>query len=345
MSRPLRIGTRASALAQAQARWAAAALAAVWTAGPVTLVPVTTAGDRLSAEDPAGPVRPGRGWFVGALEEALLAGEVDLCVHSAKDLPPEIPEGLLLAAFPARGDPRDALVAPGVSGLDGLALGAVVATGSPRRALQLLALRPDLAVRPLRGNVDTRLRRVTAGAFAGAVLAVAGLARLGLSDAIAEVFAPDHMVPAAGQGALALEVRHADAEVVTAVRQIDDAATAFAVLAERAVLAALGGGCQAPAGALATLGEPTGGPMKEPGRAGLRAVVCGPRSGRVVRVAVGMAVQPRWPDRAALCGAAAELAVLAVEALRGEGAQALLAEGGVGAQDGGAGAGPGIAGG
>ncbi len=337
MSRPLRIGTRASALAQAQARWAAAALGAIWTAGPVTLVSVTTAGDRLSAADPAGPVPPSRGWFVGALQEALLAGEVDVCVHSAKDLPPEIPDGLSLAAFPARGDPRDALVAPGVSGLADLPPGAVVATGSPRRAVQLRALRPDLTVGPVRGNVDTRLHRVAEGAFAGAVLALAGLTRLGRAAAAVEVFAPDRMVPAAGQGALALEVRHADAEVTAAVRRLDDPATAFAVLAERAVLAALGGGCQAPAGALTTL--------EEPGRAVLRAAICGARSGRVVRALVGMPLWHRWPDRAALCGSAAELAALAVEALRGEGAQALLAEGGVGAQDGGAGSGFGVAGG
>ncbi len=335
MSRPLRIGTRASALAQAQARWAATALAAVWTDGPVTLVPVTTAGDRLSQEDPAGPVPPGRGWFVGALEEALLAGEVDVCVHSAKDLPPQIPDGLVLAAFPVRADPRDALVAPGVANLEGLAEGAVVATGSPRRALQLRGLRPDLEVRPLRGNVDTRLLRVNQGAFAGAVLAAAGLTRLGRQGVIAEVFAPERMVPAAGQGALALEVRHADAQVVEAARRIDDPSIAFAVLAERAVLSALGGGCQAPAGALAT-------PAQAAGRAMLRAVVCGARSGRVARAVVEMPRPPRWPDRAAMCGAAAELAALAVEALRGEGAQALLAEGGVGAEHGGARAGSGV---
>ena len=320
MRRPLRIGTRRSALALAQAEAVADALRAVWTAGPVELVHIVTTGDRMQEQNPA--VAGGRGLFVKELERALLRGEIDLCVHSAKDVPPELPEGLVLAAFPRRADPRDAVV--GVAGLAGLRPGAVVATGSPRRAGQLRHARPDLRVEPIRGNVDTRLRRVRAGDFDAAVLAVAGLSRLGLAGEVAEALDPEVMVPAAGQGALAIETA-GDAEVVGAVSALDDAATAFAVLSERAVLAGLGGGCSAPAGALAE--------AVDGGRYRMRAAVCGIDDGQVIRAAAETSVPPEVlapGARTRLCDAAAAFAARIVEALIRDGAEGLLAAAGEG---------------
>jgi hydroxymethylbilane synthase len=238
VSRPLRIGTRGSPLALAQAEAVARLLP-----GPWELVTVTTAGDRGGA----GGAPPGSGVFVTALEEALRGGEVDLCVHSAKDVPPETPDDLVLVAYAPRGDPRDAVVG---RPLAELAAGAAVGTGSPRRAAQLRALRPDLSVRPLAGNVDTRLRRVAAGEFDAAVLARAGLERLGRSAEVRQVLEPEEMVPAAGQGALVLQARRGDASAAAAASLVADAATAFCVGVERAVQAALDGGCASPCGVL-----------------------------------------------------------------------------------------------
>jgi hydroxymethylbilane synthase len=245
MTRPLRLGTRRSPLARAQARAVADSLARVLDR-PVALVDVTTQGD----VDPA-PLAAigGTGVFVSALRDALLAGEVDLAVHSLKDLPTAAPAGLTLAAVPARADARDVLVGP--SSMAELAPGSRIGTGSPRRAAVLSSwgLKP-VAVR---GNVDTRLSMVTDGRLDGVVLALAGLTRLGRADRTMAVLDPEVMVPAPGQGALAVEVRaDAPADVVSAVATLDDPATRAAATAERAVLAHLEVGCSAPLGAFAS---------------------------------------------------------------------------------------------
>jgi hydroxymethylbilane synthase len=215
-------------------------------------LPLTTTGDRWSADDrtPA----PDRGLFVKELEEALLDGRADLAVHSAKDLPGELPPGLAVVAVPAREDPRDVLVGP-AGGLGALPAGARVATGSPRRAAQLLAARPDLVVVPIRGNVGTRLDKLARGEADALVLAAAGLRRLGLSPEGATPLAAEVCVPAPGQGLLAVEGRHDDPGGAAAAAALDDPAAHACLIAERALLAALGGGCMQPVGALC---EPDG---------------------------------------------------------------------------------------
>jgi hydroxymethylbilane synthase len=232
----------------------AAALRRVQPGLTVRLERIRTAGDRL-ADAPLGPAG-GKGLFVKEIEEALLAGRVDLAVHSLKDVPADLPAGLVLAAFPPREDARDVLVVRGVGSLVALPEGAAVGTGSLRRQAQLLALRPDLKVVPIRGNVDTRLRKLDAGEVDAIILAAAGLRRLGLEARITELLPAERMVPAIGQGALALEVRERDLEgpVGAAVRALDHAETRDAVLAERAFLRALGGDCKTPVAAHARLG-------------------------------------------------------------------------------------------
>ncbi len=249
---PLRLGTRRSPLATVQSRSVAAALTAA-TGRAVELVPVTTYGDTT----PAALVQiGGTGVFVGALREALLTGSVDLAVHSLKDLPTADPDGLCLAAVPLREDPRDVLVARDGLTLGELPAGSRVGTGSPRRAAQLRGLGLGLEVVDVRGNVDTRLRLVVDGVVDAVVLARAGLARLGLLDRVTEVIDPIQMLPAAGQGALALECRADDAEVAALLCALDHPATRLAVTGERALLAALEAGCSAPVGAY---GEPAEG--------------------------------------------------------------------------------------
>src|SRR5829696_1375568 len=250
---PLRLGTRRSALAQAQSALVADAIRA--TSGrDVELVHITTKGD--VSRDSLASIG-GTGVFVSALRDALLVGEIDVAVHSLKDLPTaELPE-LELIAVPERADARDALVARNGLTLATLPAGATVGTGSPRRASQVKSLRPDLDVVDIRGNVDTRIGLVESSTVDAVVLAKAGLARLGRLDAITETIDPSIMLPAPGQGALAVEVvrdlagddRHAP------LRQLDDAATRVAVTAERAVLAALEAGCSAPIGALGVVTE------------------------------------------------------------------------------------------
>lgn len=240
----LRIGTRGSALAQAQAELVIRALALVGVRA--TTVIVETAGD-VRAADTAW----GEGAFVVAIEEALLAGSVDVAVHSAKDVPTDVDPRLSIAAFLTRADPRDALVVRAGLGplLEDLPAGARIGTDSPRRTGFLLALRPDLDVRPLHGNVDTRLRRLDDGAADGLILACAGLDRLGLAARIGERLDPRMVPPAPGQGAVAVQVRSDDDETIALVRTIDDADTRLVVETERAFLAASGGGCRAPIGA------------------------------------------------------------------------------------------------
>ena len=249
MSKPIRIATRGSALALVQANLVRAALLA---AGHVAeLVIVQTAGD-VRAPDTAW----GEGAFVAAIERALLDGRADVAVHSAKDVPVEEDPRLVIAAYLVREDPRDALVVragSGVSTIAELPHGAIVGTDSPRRTAFLQALRPDLDVRPLHGNVDTRLGRLDEGAADALVLAVAGLLRLGRGDRITQRIDATLMPPAPGQGAVAVQVRVADAPTRMAVTTLDDHATRDAVVAERRFLRACGGGCRAPIGALAAL--------------------------------------------------------------------------------------------
>jgi hydroxymethylbilane synthase len=253
----VRVGTRGSALALAQSATVARALSAA-TGRPHELVVVATRGDT----DP-GPLERigGTGVFVAALREALLRGECDVAVHSLKDLPTAPADGLETAATPARADARDALCARDGLTLHELPEGAAVGTGSPRRAAQLRSLRPDLDVRAVRGNVDTRLGRVAAGDLDAVVLARAGLARLDRLDAVTETFDPIQLLPAPGQGALAVERRSGtpddavDAALHDALSDLDDPATRAAVTAERALLAALEAGCTAPVGAYADVAE------------------------------------------------------------------------------------------
>jgi hydroxymethylbilane synthase len=245
----VRIGSRGSALALAQARLVAEALAG--QGRPSRIVIVETEGDRR-APDTAW----GEGAFVAAIERALLSGAVDLAVHSAKDVPTEEDPRLRLGAFLPRADPRDALVVRAdatARRLDDLPSGSRVGTDSPRRTGFLLARRPDLVVHPLHGNVDTRLRRLDAGETDALVLACAGLDRMGLGARIAERLDPDVVPPAPGQGAIALQVRRDDARMLAMIAAIDDDGTRVAVEAERGFLRASGGGCRAPIGALATL--------------------------------------------------------------------------------------------
>ena len=237
----MRIGTRGSALALAQARTVVAALAASGEE-EVELVPVVTTGDRDRA---AGD----KGRWVKELDEALLRGDVDAAVHSAKDVPAQLPDGIELVAAPARADPRDALC--GVASLDDLRAGARVGTASLRRAAQLRALRADLEVAELRGNVDTRLLRLAEGRFDAIVLALAGLERLGRADAATGVL--DEVVPAAGQGVLALTARMDDARTREALRTVHDDATFTCLLAERALVRDLEADCETPVGAHAVL--------------------------------------------------------------------------------------------
>ncbi|MEW2430404.1 hydroxymethylbilane synthase [Micromonospora sp. NPDC047644] len=252
MTAPLRLGTRGSALAMAQSGQVAEALT-VATGRPVELVEVVTAGDRSNA-----PVhRLGVGVFVSALRDALTAGTIDFAVHSYKDLPTAAAGGLHIAAVPARQDPRDALVARDGRTLAELPPGATVGTGALRRIAQLHALGLQLEVTPIRGNVDTRLGRVLGpeADLDAVVLARAGLARLGRLDVITESLDPMLMLPAPAQGALAVECRVDDRDLVELLAVLDHAPSRAAVTAERAFLATLEAGCSAPVAAYAELAE------------------------------------------------------------------------------------------
>lgn len=247
----LRIGTRASALAMAQSGIVAAALAKA-SGDEVELVAISTEGDHSTASLSS---LGGTGVFASALREALRAGECDLLVHSLKDLPTGDYPGLRIGAIPKRVDTRDALISREGATLDTLAEGARVGTGSPRRVAQLRAFRPDLDIHDIRGNVDTRLARVTDDLDA-VVLAVAGLTRLRRLDAVSEFFELGRWPSAPGQGALAIEVRDdSPSALTTALLSLDHRASRLAVLAEREVLAQLGAGCAAPIGATAVLDD------------------------------------------------------------------------------------------
>jgi hydroxymethylbilane synthase len=245
---PLRLGSRRSPMAVAQSG-DVARLITERTGHPIELVGVTTHGD-VSREHLT--QIGGTGVFVSALRESLLRGEVDFAVHSLKDLPTGAAPGITLAAVPPRDDPRDALVSVGGAKLADLPSGARIGTGSPRRAEQLMVLRPDVECVPIRGNANTRLAKVRDGSLDAVVLAYAGLARIGCTDLVTEIFEPDDMLPAPGQGALAVECRAADSSLIEVLSSVDHAATRAAVTAERTLLAALEAGCSAPVGAYAT---------------------------------------------------------------------------------------------
>lgn len=246
----VRVGTRASALARAQTTSVVEALLAVRPELQVELIPITTGGDRTQATNqPTGDW--GSGVFVKELEAALLREEIDLAVHSLKDVPPVLAAELTLAAFPVREDPLDALVTADGRGLDDLAAGARVGTSSARRVAFLRAARPDLEYAPIRGNVDTRVRKLTDGEYDAVVLARAGLRRLDL-EAPHVVLDPELLPPAPGQGALALQVRAGNRWLIDLIEPLHDPATGACVRAERRLMALLDGGCRLPVGALAS---------------------------------------------------------------------------------------------
>ncbi|WP_406640356.1 hydroxymethylbilane synthase [Amycolatopsis sp. WGS_07] len=250
MTRVIRIGTRGSKLALAQTGIVADTIRA--TGAEVEIVTVTTPGDLSSA--PISQI--GVGVFTSALREALLRNEIDVAVHSYKDLPTAPEAGLVLAAVPPREDPRDALIARDGLTLGELPPGAKVGTGAARRMAQLRALGLGLEIVPIRGNIDTRMRKVADGELDAVVLARAGLARVGRVDEITETLDPIQMLPAPAQGALALECRAADVDIEHLLASaVDDESTRVAVTAERALLAALEAGCSAPVGALAEIVE------------------------------------------------------------------------------------------
>ncbi len=243
----IRLGTRGSRLALIQSERVAERL--LDAGHDVELVPIVTEGDMRPID-----MSPGEGVFVAAIARALLAGDIDIAVHSAKDVPLEEDLGLVIAAYPERADPRDVLITRhGGETLESLARGAIVGTDSPRRTGFLLAARPDLTIIPLHGNVETRLRRLDEGAADAIVLAAAGIDRLRRDARIDQRLEPDVLPPAPGQGALAVQVRRGDTRLLELVSAIDDADIRLAVEAEREVLRATGGTCRAPVGALASV--------------------------------------------------------------------------------------------
>ncbi|TKB71470.1 MAG: hydroxymethylbilane synthase [Nitrospira sp.] len=245
------IGTRGSTLALWQAEWVQARLRESAPGLSVTLRRIKTSGDKI-LDVPLAKLG-GKGLFVKEIEEALLRREIDVAVHSMKDVPTALPEGLALLCVPKREDPRDALLSRAGTAFRDLPSGAKVGTSSLRRQAQLLHLRRDVTITMLRGNLDTRLRKLKEGEFDAIVLAAAGLRRLGWTEAVTEYLSPDTCVPAIGQGALAIEGRHDDQLVRRLLAPLEDAPTRVAVTAERALLERLEGGCQVPIAAHALL--------------------------------------------------------------------------------------------
>lgn len=245
----LRLGTRGSRLALAQSEVVARMIRAKHPGTEVELVEIQTAGDRDQTS--ALSSGEGIGWFTSALQDELVTGAVDLAVHSYKDLPTKRPPGLVIAAVPLREDPRDALVSRDRMSFRGLPAGARVGTSSARRTAQLRAIRPDVEIVPIRGNVDTRIAKVEGGEYDAAVLALAGLKRLGLEHRAAHIFGFEEILPAPAQGVLAVECRADDGRVRPLLEALDDAVLRQTVTAERAFLATIDGGCSFPAGAYA----------------------------------------------------------------------------------------------
>ncbi len=298
----IRIATRKSPLAKWQAHHVAGLLRAREPGLEVRLHELTTKGDRI-LEVPLAQVG-GKGLFVKEIEDALLAGDAEVAVHSMKDLPAVLADGLVIGAVPPREDPRDALCSPRWKTLAALPRGARVGTSSLRRAAQLKALRPDLQTEVVRGNVETRLRKAAEGLDA-VVLAYAGLRRLGLDAHATQVFAPEEMLPAVAQGALALEARADDAETLARLAPLDDGATRVRVDAERGLLRRLEGGCQVPIAGHAQV---------EGGTVTLRALVASVDGTRVIR-----------GERTGPAGAAVAVGEALAEQLLSQGAAELLA--------------------
>jgi hydroxymethylbilane synthase len=244
------IGSRGSQLALWQAQWIQTRLEELGEQSRIEIIKTT--GDKIT--DVALSQVGSKGLFTKEIEDALLAGTIDLAVHSLKDMPTELPEGLTLAAIPEREDPRDALIG---RALEDLPTGSRVGTGSLRRSAQLRARRPDLQIEDIRGNVDTRLRKLDEGRYDAIVLALAGLRRLGLENRVTEIFNPGIMCPAVGQGALAVETRADNGDALQIAQRLEHPETRAAITAERAVLASLGGGCQAPMGSYAYVNDAT----------------------------------------------------------------------------------------
>ncbi|GMA60558.1 hydroxymethylbilane synthase [Alicyclobacillus fastidiosus] len=242
--RTIRVASRRSQLAMTQTNWVIDELRARRPDWTFEIVPITTKGDKIL--DVTLSKVGGKGLFVSEIEDVLTAEYADLAVHSLKDVPYELAQGLVLAGIPLRADPRDALISHDGTTLAQLPEGAVVGTSSLRRAAQLQTLRPDLRVEPLRGNIDSRLRRVIDGEFAAIILAAAGLSRMGWQDRITEYLDPDAFIPAVGQGILGVECRASDAELVQELGRWTDPFTADCAVAERTLLTELQGSCQVP---------------------------------------------------------------------------------------------------
>lgn len=302
MNKPLIIGSRGSTLALTQTRQVAAELQRLAPELEVRIEIIRTTGDEL--KDISLIKAGGKGLFTKELETALLDGSIDLAVHSCKDLPTELPEGLCIGAIPLRATPFDAFVSQKFDSIMNLTDGAVVGTSSLRRSSQLRAFRSDLNIIEFRGNVDTRLQKVANGEVDAAILACAGLERIGHGTDIRQTISPQVMVPAVAQGALALEIREDDAEVREVVSRIRDEATARAVEAERTLLRALGGGCRTPIGALGTLKD---------GVLRLIACVCTPDGATVLK-----------SEATGLPAAAASIGEEAADLLMAQGARAIL---------------------
>jgi hydroxymethylbilane synthase len=312
MERSLIIGSRGSKLALWQAEQIQSLLQANNPNFTVTIEIIKTTGD--VRPDPLSVIG-GKGVFTKELEDALLTRRIDIAVHSLKDLPTVVPERLTIAAICERDDPRDALVLPAESSITSLSevkTGAVVGTSSQRRLAQLRSKRPDVVIKDLRGNVDTRIRKLDEGQYDALILAAAGLRRLGLQSRITFAISTDEMLPAVGQGAIAVETRSEDEATNAAVRKLDHVATRVACVAERSLLRSLGGGCQFPIAAHAVLNSVSN---NSSGKLKLDALVAAPDGSRILRdSATGAVSQPE------------ELGQLLASQLREAGADALLSE-------------------
>ncbi len=251
MGKSLRLGTRKSLLALTQSRWVKKQIESCWPDITVSLVEITTKGDKI-LDVPLAKVG-GKGLFVKEIEDSIIRGDVDLAVHSLKDVPTELPDGLEVSVFPRREDYRDAFISNVADSIDELPKEAVIGTSSLRRMAQIKALRPDIRIESLRGNLDTRIKKLEEGMFDAIILAAAGLNRLGLGNRISSLLDPSIVLPAIGQGALGIEFRSDDGEMRRILGAIHHEETATCVRAERAFLARLEGGCQVPIGALARL--------------------------------------------------------------------------------------------
>ena len=274
--RAIRIGTRGSALARVQTDEVVAILRAAWPEIDIEVIPILPDGDRRKSA----PLQSlGRGAFVKGLEEPLLKGEIDLAVHSAKDMPSMLPDGLAIIAYPSRKDPRDIIVNRWNARFADLPPEARLGTSSPRRAGQLIAARPDIEILPIRGNVDTRLGKVGEDGYDGVVLAAAGLERLGRTGEVSDFLDPGLCVPDAGQGALAVEAREDDSDMAALLATVNHTPTWAAVTAERAFVEATGGGCRVPVAAYAIESE---------GALEIRAMACLPDGSQIFRSALDL---------------------------------------------------------